>query len=277
MADDGLRRRLVRVEDGVYWFRQSWINTFLTCPEQARQEMLGLIPHDDTDATATGTAFHTGIETYMGGASWQASVDAAVLELQRLVALPGFRYAKVKTYSTMERHLLSGLDAWMRDIYPALGATVGIEHKFSVKLSPRVGLTGMIDFVDYGVWDWKTSSSDDKYGKDSWKLKRFAVQPTVYTYAAVQDGLLELDERGLVDFTFAAFTKGKTNGRMQTVECPRGPQDWAWLEQQLESIIDLYESTARGAVGWPLNDQHALCSELWCPIWASCKGRHYSI
>ena len=42
--------------------RQSWINTFLRCPEQARQERLGLVKQKETSDLLRGNAVHYAIE-----------------------------------------------------------------------------------------------------------------------------------------------------------------------------------------------------------------------
>ena len=42
--------------------RQSWINNFLRCPEQARQERLGLVKQKETSDLLRGNAVHHAIE-----------------------------------------------------------------------------------------------------------------------------------------------------------------------------------------------------------------------
>ena len=42
--------------------RQSWINNFLRCPEQARQERLGLVHQKETTDLLRGNAVHAAIE-----------------------------------------------------------------------------------------------------------------------------------------------------------------------------------------------------------------------
>ena len=44
--------------------RQSWINTFLRCPEQARQERFKLVSQKETSDLLRGNAVHHAIETY---------------------------------------------------------------------------------------------------------------------------------------------------------------------------------------------------------------------
>jgi hypothetical protein len=264
------------VQPKVYVFRQSQLNTLLTCLEQGRLDMVD--PQEqETDATAIGTAFHTGVEHILrGGTDLLEAIDVAWAKYAELAAQPFFRAVQVKTAPTAQKYIGLAMAGWWETIRPLLGEPMMIEDSFKLLAAERPGvevwLSGTIDFVDAdGIWDWKTAGDEKKYkdgyGGEGWKLKRFAVQPTVYTWA-----VHELTGRTL-PFTFAAATKGTTS--VQTVKCERGPADWGWMIEQLWGLVDFFESMGTDNP-WPKNDQHALCSEKWCAFWARCKGRHYN-
>ena len=47
-------------------------------------------------------------------------------------------------------------------------------------------------------------------------------------------------------------------------------EHYDWLRTKCTDIARLIEV---GMESWPKNDNHALCSEKWCPAWANCKGK----
>lgn len=266
-----------------YTFRQSGLNEYLLCPERARAQWHGEVEDTDTAEAAIGTAVHFAAEMFMRGDGPLGPSECleAARELFRVLSrAPGFRWVKVKTEATAFRHIETCFETWLRDIEPRLGHAWGIELPFKLKFSEgrfltddeqgyehvEIWLTGCIDFVDEtGPWDYKTTSRLDKYTKDAWQLKRWAVQPTVYTWALHKLGYFDTTP---IPFTYAAMcrTGGST---LLTVE--REHWHWSWLEAQLWNIV---AQDNAGLSQWPLNDQHALCSPDWCPKWATCKGLH---
>lgn len=260
-----------------YTFRQSWLNEYLLCPERARAQMAGEVEDTDTAEAAIGTAVHTAAERFKRGDTPSQALEAAKGQFRGLSGDPGFRWVKVKTEATAFRHIETCFETWLRDIEPRLGHAWGIELPFKLKLGEthpphgddyyhiEVYLSGCIDYVDEsGLWDWKTSSRLDKYTKDGWQLKRWGIQPTVYTWAACRLGYFE----DPVPFTYAAMCR---TGGSALLTCYRDPWHWSWLEAQLWNVVRL---EASGSNEWPLNDQHALCSADWCPKWSTCKGLH---
>jgi hypothetical protein len=143
------------------------------------------------------------------------------------------------------------------------------EHTFTVPIATRdhveLYLTGTIDGVrpmQYLV-DWKTAARPYK----RWERQRWAIQPTVYYAAARWQGLI--GEHGL--FKYVIFEKSLKVLEPQVIEVTRGPGHVDWLTETLWTCYDLWVAHPDGP--WPLNDQHALCSEKWCPFWTTCKGR----
>ena len=268
--------KITHADDGriVYTFRQSWIGSFLRCPELARREAFDPdFVSGGSDATAIGTAMHAGAEHNLReSATFDECLDKAVAEFDYETTLPGFRYVQVAKRETAITQVQNTLDVWYHQIRPKVGIPISIEDKFSVELYSDehmvIMLNGTMDCVDdHGMmWDWKTANDKEKYGqRKAWEYQRWAVQPTVYTYAwYVLSG-------EIVPFTFAVALKGKPNQDAQFLAVDREQHHWDWLAEQLRSVINMY-ATMGEAGPWPLNDQHVLCSPRWCANWADCKG-----
>ena len=144
--------------------RQSWINTFLRCPEQARQERLNLVRQKETSDLLRGNAVHHAIETY--GERMMNSLPP--LDLDELLDM-GENYIvenvnKVEvwrpTYEKTVDTVLNNIQAWHEEVMPTLDP-VGIEKSFEMSLGVRdnvnLVLTGTADWIDKsgGIWDWK--------------------------------------------------------------------------------------------------------------------------
>lgn len=255
-------------DDGTYTIHQSWLNTYFNCPELARREMLGLVGHQETDATAIGTGLHAGVEHHLRtGSTYHEALKVAQDAFVECMKHPDARWVQAKNGSTALRYIDSCLQAWWSDIRPRVGRPVAIEESFKVQLTDRIWLGGTIDYVDdLGlIWDWKTANDADKYGRKAWEIKRWSVQPTAYTFA-----WCELTGE-TAPFIFAATLKGATPRPAQMVLVERGPAEWQWLAHQLEAIVDMREQQGVDAP-WPMRDQHVLCSPKWCPAWDVCKG-----
>lgn len=268
------------LDDGRWFhsFRQSWVNTWLTCPEQARHVLHGTYPVDESEAAAKGTAVHAGIERHLTTmAPLSDCLDVAVTTFREIAAGEHFRWVKVKTEATALKHIAGGLNSWWRFVRPSLGATIWCEHSFRFILCEDearvIEIAGTVDYADVaGLSDWKLSGNADKYGRDSWKLKRWAVQPTFYVAAAYEAELFPHD--GEVPFTFVALDQ--QGGRPQLAPANRTPQHIHWLKVQLRSIARQIERQV-DEQPWPLNDQHPLCSADWCLVYDTCKGSHFPI
>jgi hypothetical protein len=250
---------------------QSWLNTAMNCPEQARMEMLGVLPRVETDATAIGTAMHAGIEAVLrDGLNPEDGVQHAIAEFTRLTELDEFRWVQIKTMDTAVATVQRVFWSWANEILPQLPDTIAIEHKFDEVLyendSLQVRLQGAIDFIgeDYNgnpcVWDWKTANRP----YEAWEKERWAIQPTVYTYA-----LSKMYGGDNYEFTYAICLKSRQDTQLVTVTRHSG--HWDWMREQIASVVHLVQADLPR---WPLRDQSALCSPKWCSNWDNCKGAH---
>lgn len=251
---------------------QSWLGTAFNCMEQARLEMVGKMPRVETDATAIGTSMHTGIEAVLrDGATLDEGEAIARATFETLSQLDEFKWVQVKTAETALNTVSRVYWSWANDILPQLPDTIAIEHKFDVKLYENdefvIRLKGAMDFVGMEhedkpvIWDWKTANRS----YEPWEKERWAIQPTIYTYALAQ----EYGEDKEYDFTFGVCLKTRQDVQIVTVK--RNIGHWNWLQQQVLSFVHLIRADLPI---WPLRDQHALCSSKWCSVYASCKGAH---
>lgn len=260
----------IDINGNVYTLSQSWINTFMNCPEQARLEMSDLLPRKESDATAIGTAMHTSIESVLrNGTSMEFAVTEGHSKLESLMSLPEFQFIQVKTPETMFKTFDRVFYTWGNEIFPQLPQTQFVEYPFDVVLcetsTATIRLKGSIDFVDElnDIWDWKTANRP----YDQWQVDRYKIQPTAYSYGLFMSSDLELTEP--ITFNYAVMMKSKQDCSIYTTH--RDSRHWSWLQQQCQAIVAMIEADLPQ---WPLNDQHALCSETWCTAWASCKGAH---
>lgn len=255
--------------------RQSTLESLDLCLERGRYRIYGLDEHRHTDATALGEAMHYGIEAtlekHLAG-DWMDSTQAVEVAHEHLASLE-YDYVQMKTDATIRKHVAAGVTLWHREVYPEL-EPVAVEHQFRHQLVENddfvIDLSGTMDYVDAhtGIWDWKTSGR--AYAQ--WEKQRWAIQPTVYSWAWHVADL----EAGDTEFPFTYWvylkSKDREHGHSQQLEVSRGPSDWDWLKQKCLAIA--YQIKADFSP-WPKNDSHALCSPKWCDVWAECKGASY--
>lgn len=254
-------------------FRQSWLGTYFECPEQARLVSQDLYPYDQTEAAAKGTAMHAAIEAVVERcADFDSALQEGLDTFREISAEEGFRWVKVKREQTCLTHIVNGFRSWWNHVLPTLGASLGVERKFKFLFHEdghrRIWLSGTIDYAEalpVGIKDWKLSGNRDKYTKEAWKLKRYAIQPTVYTAAAYELGWAEPDQA--VPFQWVAMSP--TRPVPDLVDTERDVRHVNWLRRQCISIAKTIE---KNLDEWPLRDQSALCSPDWCTAWRSCKG-----
>lgn len=272
------------VVDGVdrFTFRQSWLSTWLMCPEQARLEMRGELARVETDATAVGTAVHAAAEhVLVKGGDFDDALQVALVTFADLEALPNFQYVKAKSFNTCVQYVTNCFTSWYRHMYPYLGEPLSVERTFHVRLDKSQGiermgselwLSGTWDLHDsvWGLVDYKNKGQAIK----EWEVKRFGIQPTVYTYALRV--LEDLGMEGELPFTFVNMIKGPTIEPPQIVTVYRHAGHYEWLKTMLWRIVDLFWQTDMGERPWPLNDAGWFCSPRWCQEYAAgrCKGAH---
>lgn len=277
-------------EDGRWHhtFRQSSLNTADLCLERYRRERDGLMPDIETDAASMGTAMHAAIELALQHMlngdeppDQEQLVDAYQEAFTHQMGLPGFAWVK---YDEARCRNLGArfVRHWYQELLPSLDP-MKIEWEFEENLyiddERTIWLTGTIDLIDakWGLVDWKSSGGGTKGGSTradgsivqpkgpykEWEYRRWAIQPTVYTWAAGKHGY-PADR-----FTYAVMYE---HG-VQTFEVERGPEHWAWLTDKALALAHLCEANLPV---FPKSDQSALCSPKWCPAWQDCKGKYLS-
>lgn len=249
---------------------QSWLGTAFNCMEQARLEMVGGLPRVETDATAIGTAMHAGIEAVLRGEDFDGGLSVAVEKMEELAQQENFKWVQVKTLPTAVDTVTRVFIAWVNNIYPQLPDMLAVEHPFDVSLHEDddlvIRLKGTMDFLGTGedgkpcVWDWKTANRP----YDAWEKERWAIQPTVYCHALAQ-------EYGDDEYEFTFAVSIKRDGSSQVITVKRNAGHSEWLRRQVLSLAHVIKADLPI---WPLRDQHALCSDKWCPVYQSCKGSH---
>lgn len=284
------RNRPLRIEKDGYHVRQSDVETYLACPEQLRLKMVV----DDgssheTDAAVVGTVLHKVIENEIGGLVYgtlgeckKFGAETFLQMLETFAADPLCSYSAA-SFGTHTRalELLGNLcEAWYNSderatllCYPPeqLSTEWNFDRLFITRPEekPDIYLAGTSDLVfDNMVWDWKSTSSMRSY--TPWEKQRWAVQPTVYTWAASDAGLVVPNSEGLFRFDYKVFVRGKPTAP-QTVTVYRSENSFAWLAQIVLNMVNMAEKMGTDDP-WPLNDHSALCGPKWCPFWSSCKG-----
>jgi hypothetical protein len=254
-------------------FHQSWLNTFDLCNERARYEHL-LEDQPDSDAAATGTAVHSTIE-YALRARYEG-LDHVPLDVlveffhHELDAMP---YEHVKWKGDDAPHKFGELCVrnWYADVLPTLPFMgVELERKFRLPLIDDehrfVELGGTIDYYADPLRDWKTSGRGEY---EEWEYRRWAIQPTVYTWARYQLEVAEGRTPNLpMEFEYVVL--GRHGAQRFTVT--RTPEHWAWMHDKVLTAALLIEAELPE---WPKQDNHALCSPKWCDAWAECKGKFF--
>lgn len=270
-------------------FRQSTLGDLDICAERGRLTLTGNMPHDNKDASSVGTAVHSGIEYGLheikdGRACPQVGelVSVAHRHWEELQEAPNFQRVKYKRAGSAEEFIRNAVTVWHTHVMPHM-RPIAIEHSFNDVLlyeddERTIYLSGTIDLVDerWGCVDWKTSGDERRYaegfGGQAWEKKRWAIQPTVYTYAAAHLGLIP--EARMHPFTYFVFVRQAQNqASLQELRVERHAGDWEWLKQKTLGLALLWEADLPE---WPKNDNHALCSETWCPAWSQCKGSNYA-
>jgi hypothetical protein len=263
------------VQDGnKLWVRQSWLDTANRCPERARRAIVQPEWDLTSDLALVGTVTHHAIQQHLDGAD--GTVDSWIAEGLEQYQPTEMRWTKLSTTDEIVHHATACTHAWMQDLAPNVTPGGRTEVTFEVPLweqhGYQVGIRGTIDYISprNELWDWKTSSS-------MWKREpkqKHAIQPTVYALAAIKGGL-ESDGWTLpLEFHFGVITRA-ARPKTQIVTVYRDEDHLAWLERRIRSWVNLF--VALGVEQeWPMNDDHFLCNDTWCPWWSVCKGAHMS-
>ena len=259
------------------YVRQSWLGSYLICPQRSRYDLTMPALRRGSDATAIGTALHSSIEGYLGGeySTEEDMLERAKREVALELARPDLRLSKISADKmTLDMCVESMVNAWWTGIRPTVALGGLIEHKFKAPLvvggDTELWLEGTMDYIapDGTIWDWKTSTRPYS-AKDKQKHSH---QATCYVAAARQLGLVD-NASDPTPFRFGVMVRQITP-KSQIVTVERGPSQVEWLKRQVASVI-----TTANHIGveheWAINDQHNLCSPMWCDYWTVCKGVHW--
>jgi hypothetical protein len=243
--------------------RQSWINTFLKCPEQARQDRLGLVTQKESSDFLRGNAVHGAIE-YAGRLMLAGMPRPELSEIIEVAEEFIVSYSSAVEvwrhhYESLVDTVRANLTCWYEELFPDLDP-VGVEIPFEKEIgrrdNVRLVLTGTVDWVDKSgvIWDWKNPSREYL----AWEYKRWDIQSHAYCWA------LEA-----TDFNLGVLV----DGTLQVVEIERTEEDKNSFVELCWSMVPIIMSDAKT---WPQNWSGWHCSPKWCPVWQAgeCRGKH---
>jgi hypothetical protein len=231
-----------------------------------------------SDATAIGTGIHSAIEGYLAGE--YDGLDAMIARAEECVALeladPNLRLSKISADPEQLKWCVTAMVvAWWDSIRPTVALGGLIEHKFSAPLvtggETELWLEGTMDYVapDGTIWDWKTATRP----YSAKEKQKHSHQATCYVAASRALGLVDNGDAP-TPFRFGVMVR-QTTPKAQIVTVERTPNHMEWLKRQVSSVI-----TSATVIGmdreWAINDQHNLCSPMWCDYWTVCKGVHWN-
>lgn len=270
----GKPRKLEQIDDGRWHHRfgASWLKTTDLCLERARLEHERSLDDWETDAASVGTSVHAAIEAVLENRD--IGVDLTLSDMLEIFHMdfsfavedPRFRWVKY-TEKSARAFGEACVRGWWDTVLPGLPQHGIMERRFILPFvddsSRLIELSGAIDYIGDRPEDWKTSSRGEY---EPWEYRRWGLQPTVYTWAANELGLIHRNENDKFEFRFNVMHRYG----VQQFQVERDERDWEWLRMKVERIADLIET---GHTPWPVNDNHALCSPVWCPAWSECKGK----
>lgn len=248
--------------------RQSYISTFVRCPEWARQEREGLVRQQESSDMLRGNAVHHAIE--LAGAEKLAGREPDLDMLLDAAATFTVAHAEeVEVWrseiETLHETVQANVACWHRELNPILFPEPdGIERMFIKSMGVRevggqrvqLNLVGTADWIDQSgvIWDWKNPSRH----YEAWEKKRWDIQSHAYTWA-----------HGLSQFNLAVFAKGK----LQVIEIVRTEQEKQAFVELCWSMVPTMLSDAET---WPQRWEGWHCSPKWCPVWQAgrCRGEH---
>jgi len=243
--------------------RQSWINTFLRCPEQARQERFKLVSQKETSDLLRGNAVHHAIETYgehMMNEDTLPTVDELLDIAETYIAEEAPKIEVWRhSYEKIVDVALANVEVWHREVMPDLNP-VGIEKSFELSLGVRNNvnliLTGTADWIDASgaIWDWKNPNRE----YEPWEKKRWDIQSHAYCLAFDTE-----------DFVLCVLV----NGKVQIIPIVRTDKDKMAFTELCWSMVPTIMSNQ---TPWPMNWGGWHCSPKWCPVWQAgkCRGEH---
>lgn len=245
----------------------------MTCPEQARNELYGLVPRIESPKMALGTAGHAAIEAALNDYKLPKPFDhyAQIMldTFEQRTYLSEYVDDEKLGMDWARKRGISALSAWWDDVYPQVDPLF-VEWPFQFLLygdaERQIYMKGTIDCVDKknAIWDWKFSGSERK----AWKDQRGSVQASAYTLALAKTGQqpnVIPDTR--IDFKYAVMHEQG----VQIVPLVQDQRHWKWLRQQAFALARLVEANLEV---WPKIDDDWHCNVNWCGVFADgkCKG-----
>jgi len=270
-------------DEGSVWFRQSWLDQVDRCPERGRLHLVEPEFNAATnDAAMIGTGAHAAIAAVLQGKAEPEEVGPLAYNLTiKFCERADVRWVNWTLPGQLADLARRCAQGWVTDILPSIERGGLVEQEFKVPLfeyrGRTVGITGTMDYVQPNgvIVDWKTASR--KFTQK--EKQRTAIQPTVYSVAAVHGGLDRPFEYP-VTFRFGVMVRGDPRAAepkitTQIVDVQRVHAHEGWLLDKIESYLDLAD--ALGVMRrWPRNEDHYLCNATWCPWWSVCKGARLS-
>ena len=252
-------------------FRQSWLDTAMRCPEEGRLAMVK--DWDQTsDEAFIGTATHAGIEYVINGGSVAEGRGMVAAEYSTNPEAQDLVFTKRTSIAECVDLSVKCFDAFANELLPTLPAgraEVGFKVPLFEYKGWNISAEGTIDFVpDEGnyLMDWKTAGS--KYQQKA--KQKWAIQPTIYTTAAVL-GALGREFTFPMDFHYGIAIKTQ-RPYIQRVHVQRTEAHMRWAVHRIKSLVDLYINAGVES-SWPQIDEgNYLCSPKWCSYYSICRG-----
>ena len=293
----------------VHHFRQSFINDFRHCPEQARQKSQGLVPDSTSDSALVGTLAHAAIECFLLDRMEQDEADILIESYAEEIWPEDLEPTHVANRATGEILALDCFHRWHEYIWPIVREgtwdTEDVEWQFEFLVYEdehrAIYIQGTADLAgNPDIYDWKTGMRNYGYKKDDqttierkavWQNQRYDAQPSMYSMAkALELGWIDqLDLRphhldqatpsnevSLPDFHYARVPReysptAEAQMPAEIVQITRTLGDARALVLEMQHLATLTEARLPH---WPLNPVEWWCSSSWCPVneAGQCRG-----
>lgn len=261
---------------------QSWLSTYMDCPEAARHVLLQTYPEHDAPEALFGTHLHAACDLHIRKAGdpevyLREAFKGFVLPPPNAKGAPHkWDTSRGKATWTMTDLALDCFDVWL-DLFWENGASVSkrgpgkpeftFERLIYDSPTLAISLRGQVDYHLEGgleVWDWKNSAR--KW--EQWEVDRYDIQSTSYGI-----GLHGLELPGVISFNFGV-TNPDNFSKSKVVTVTR---DQRHVDTLLEdTIIPLAKLIQRQPLAekWPALSASWKCSPKWCDAFQDCRGRH---
>lgn len=284
----------------VHHFRQSFINDFRHCPEQARQKSQGLVPDSTSDSALVGTLAHHAIELFLLDSLEPECAIVAIDDMSLELWPEDLEPTHVPDRETGVDWARDCFDRWHQYVWPivqnAQWEREDIEWQFEFLVyedeERAIYIQGTADLAGREIFDWKTGTRDYGYPKEDrlsivrnakWQHQRYDAQPSMYALAKslqlLEGGepLTWDDQLELPLFHYARTPRdwhpGNAPMPAELVTITRTVADAKALILEMQHIATLIEARLPH---WPLNPVEWWCSSSWCPVneAGKCRGAY---